>query len=95
MKKQRKYWVYIMASQSNVLYIGVTNNLSRRVFEHRYGLGKGFTKKYHCQRLVYYEEYESIILAIAREKEIKKWRRQKKENLIIQLNPAGRELLPD
>jgi len=71
----------------NVLYIGVTNNLKRRIMEHESGLDKGFSKKYNCYLLIYFEEYKSINKAIKREKEIKGWRRTKKDDLIKSKNP--------
>jgi putative endonuclease len=70
-----------------VLYIGVTNNLKRRIIEHESGFKNSFAKKYNCNYLVYYEEYRSIINAIKREKELKGWRREKKEALIRSENP--------
>jgi len=76
-----------MASLSGTLYIGVTNNLLRRIAEHKDGKIKGFTKKYSCNKLIYYEYFENILDAVNREKEIKKRRREKKENLIKSLNP--------
>lgn len=82
-----------MASKSGVMYIGVTNNLNRRVSEHRIGLNDGFTKKYRCKRLVYYETTTYIINAIAREKELKKWSRYKKITLINKANPQWHDLL--
>lgn len=75
-----------------VLYIGVTSDLQKRVFEHENGLIEGFTKKYNCHYLVYYEHFQHIEDAITREKEIKKWRRQKKENLINVFNKEWRFL---
>ena len=73
------YYVYIMTnSHKNVLYIGVTNNLKRRIIEHEEGLDNGFSKKYNCNYLIYYEEFKSINLAIKREKVLKGWRRKKK-----------------
>ena len=84
---QDNYYVYIMASRSRVLYIGVTNDLSRRTSEHRLGLIAGFTKKYHVDRLVYYEYFISIRAAIAREKQLKGWRRARKIELIETMNP--------
>ena len=72
------YWVYIMASRSRVLYIGVTNDLDRRVREHKGALVAGFTQKYHVDRLVYWEEFTDIRVAIAREKEMKGWVRSRK-----------------
>jgi len=72
----------------SVLYIGVTNDLQHRTYEHENGLILGFTKKYNCHYLVYYERFQNINDAIEREKEIKKWRREKKDNLIIEFNPT-------
>jgi putative endonuclease len=71
----------------NVLYVGVTNNLRRRIYEHENGLDFGFTKKYNCNYLIYFEEFRSINLAVKREKEIKGWRRDKKDALIKSINP--------
>jgi len=89
------YLIYILASNSGTLYIGVTNNLERRVEEHKSGLIEGFTKKYECKKLVYFEEYNYINDAIAREKQIKGWRRSKKEALIRTMNPGWRDLTLD
>jgi len=88
----KTFYVYILASKSRVLYIGVTNNLERRLFEHRQKLTTGFTKKYNVTRLVYYELFENIRDAIAREKQIKAWRREKKVTLIDEMNPGWIEL---
>lgn len=77
----------MMNKHKNVLYIGVTNNLKRRVYEHENGLDYGFTKKYNCHYLIYFEEFGSINLAIKREKKIKGWRRDKKDALIKSANP--------
>ncbi len=71
----------------NVLYVSVTNNLKRRVYEHENELDFGFSKKYNCHNLLYFEEFRSINLAIKREKEIKGWRRDKKDALIKSINP--------
>jgi len=87
-----QYYVYIMASNTGVLYTGVTNNLQRRVYEHKNGLIDGFTKKYHCHKLVYFEETSDIKVAIEREKRIKDWRRSRKEELIKSANPAWNDL---
>jgi putative endonuclease len=88
MRPGQKHYVYVMTNRNrNVLYIGVTNNLKRRIIEHENGLDKGFSKKYNCNYLVYYEEYCSINSAIKREKELKGWRRAKKDDLIISKNP--------
>lgn len=90
-----KFYIYIMTNKYNtVLYVGVTNNIERRVQEHRLGTYKAFTARYNCYKLVYIEEYSSIIEAIAREKQIKSWSRARKEKLIDTLNPERRELLP-
>ena len=83
------YYVYIMTNKNKtVLYIGVTNDLKRRVYEHSNGLIKGYTQKYNCHYLLYFEEFNEIDQAIWREKEIKKWRREKKEALIVSKNPV-------
>ena len=81
-------YVYILSNEyRNVLYIGVTNNLQRRYQEHLPGAVDGFTKKYHVHCLLYYEQYNHIEEAIAREKQLKRWSRSKKEWLIKQMNP--------
>ncbi|GGD04088.1 GIY-YIG nuclease family protein [Aureimonas glaciei] len=86
-------YVYIMASQKNgTLYIGVTTDLSRRVFEHRNGLLPGFTAEHGCKRLVWYEEYFDVREAIRRERTLKTWRRAWKVSLIASLNPDWSEL---
>ncbi|MFY9948641.1 MAG: GIY-YIG nuclease family protein [Candidatus Sulfotelmatobacter sp.] len=81
-----------MASKSRVLYIGMTNDLSRRTFEHKNGLMDGFSKKYRCHRLVYYESFDDVNKAIDREKQLKRWNRTKKEWLIAQRNPTWSDL---
>ena len=87
------YWTYIMTNAyRNVLYIGITNDLNRRYREHKSGLIDGFTKKYRCQVLVCYEEYQQAIDAIAREKQLKGLLRKKKEALISQMNPRWEDL---
>ena len=92
-KRDYNFYVYIMASSSGTLYVGLTNNLSRRVMEHKEGRhNNSFTKKYSCNKLVYYEHFGYIHAAIDREKEIKKWRREKKEKLIKDLNPHWNDL---
>ncbi len=88
----RTYYVYIMASRSRVLYTGVTNDLTRRVNEHKRGLVSGFTRKYRITRLVYFEEFPDIRDAIAREKEIKGWKRLRKISLIESRNPTWEDL---
>ena len=88
-----KFYVYIMATKSNrVLYVGMTNDLIRRVSEHKSGINKGFTYEYNVDKLVYYETYYYINNAIAREKQLKKWNRLWKDNLINNINPFWLEL---
>jgi putative endonuclease len=86
------YYVYILSSRSRTLYTGVTNNLMRRLREHREGLVAGFTSRYRIHRLVYFERYGSVFRAIAREKEIKGWLRAKKIALIEEHNPTWNDL---
>ena len=88
----RQYWVYIMASRSRVLYTGMTNNLERRVAEHKAMRVQGFTRRYHVTRLVHYELFGQVWDAIEREKEIKAWRRSKKVELIEEENPLWEDL---
>ena len=90
-----QYFVYILSSPTKTLYIGVTNDLVRRVWEHREGLVDGFTKKYRVHKLVYFEETGDVENAILREKRIKKWNRQWKIDLIKQFNPTWRDLYFD
>ncbi len=77
------------------MYIGVTNNILRRVYEHKHKIIKGFTQKYNVSKLVYYELFEDINLAIMREKELKKWRREKKNNLVQNQNPEWKDISLD
>jgi putative endonuclease len=88
----RNYYVYIMSNRTHTLYVGVTSNLYRRIEEHRAGTFGGFTSKYKIHRLVFYEHYEDIGLAIAREKQLKNWRREKKITLIERMNPSWSDL---
>ena len=88
-----RYYVYLITNWNNkVMYVGVTNNLERRIYEHKNKLVKGFTEKYNVNKLVYFEETEDVIAAIAREKEIKKWRREKKDQLVNRMNPNWKDL---
>jgi putative endonuclease len=90
------YFVYILASRKNgVLYIGVTNELVRRVSEHRLGEASQFTRKYQIRRLVYFEAFGDVRLAIEREKRLKRWRREWKIALIEQENPDWRDLFDE
>jgi putative endonuclease len=91
-----KYYVYILASQRNgTLYIGVTSDLKRRVYQHKQGSVDSFTKKYKINKLVYFEEYNDIYLAIEREKQLKKWFRAWKIRLIEKFNSHWRDLYDD
>jgi putative endonuclease len=92
---QRIYYTYIMASASRNLYIGVTNNLERRVAQHKENAFGGFTAKYRCHRLVWFERYSWIGQAITREKELKGWLRARKIALIQQENPTWVDLSED
>ena len=74
------------------MYVGVTNNMERRVYEHKNKLVEGFTKKYNVNKLVYFEDTNDVMAALTREKEIKKWRREKKDALVNTLNPEWRDL---
>ncbi len=87
-----QYCVYIMSSYRGTLYTGVTNDLERRVYEHRHKLVAGFTRKYNVSKLVHFESTENIESAIAREKQIKGWRRSKKTELIESVNPYWTDL---
>jgi len=88
----RTYFVYIAARRTCTLYVGVTNDLERRVFERKQMLVPGFTRRYGITRLVYYEGYDEVVEAIAREKQIKGWRTARKVDLIESVNPRWRDL---
>jgi putative endonuclease len=89
---ERRFFVYILASRSRVLYTGVTNDLGRRVTEHRQRSPRAFTTRYQVHRLVYYEVHASAAAAIEREKQIKGWRRAKRVRLIESVNPEWGDL---
>lgn len=92
----KAFWVYILASRPRgTLYIGVTNDLVRRVYEHREGFADGFTRKYGVKHLVYYELHATALAAIQREKNLKKWPRAWKIDLIVSMNPDWRDLYDD
>jgi putative endonuclease len=95
MQHEGSYFTYVMASRSHTLYIGVTGNLRKRVFQHKWKEHEGFTANYNCDRLVWFEAYQDISKAIAREKELKGWRRAKKITLIESINPAWVDLSRD
>ena len=92
MQKSYNYHIYIVASTSGTLYTGVTSNLEKRIAQHKQRTFEGFSKKNGCNRLVYFEQTNDIYSAIEREKQIKKWSRVKKENLIKIKNPAWDDL---
>ena len=89
------FYMYIMTNKSGTPYIGVTNNLERRVFEHKTGMNDGFTKRYRMDRLLYCEDYPGPSSAIAREKQIKGWLRKRKIELIREANPHWEDLAED
>ncbi len=95
MRTEKRYYVYIMASRSRVLYVGITGFLLARVLQHKRGEVEGFTKRYKVSRLVYFEVFHYVNNAIARETEIKNWRRAKKVALIEQHNPTWEDLAGD
>ncbi len=90
-----QFWVYILSNRSHILYIGVTNNLSKRIHQHRKQASGTFTTRYKITRLVYFESYQYINNAITRETELKHWTRTQKIALIESTNPTWEELLPE
>jgi putative endonuclease len=90
--REHKYWVYIMASLSGTLYIGITGKFHSRVLQHKAGEVEGFSRQYKCNRLVYYESLDDVKKAIGREKQLKGWRRSKKIALIERMNPRWEDL---
>jgi putative endonuclease len=95
-KFMNSYYVYILASKKNgTLYVGVTNNLVKRVYEHKNNMVKGFTQKYGVHKLVYFEQTEDIKIAIEQEKKIKKWNRDWKIRLIKKTNPEWKDMYFD
>ena len=94
-KTMKQYYFYIMSSLSGTLYVGMTNDLGRRVWQHKEKEIDGFTKRYNVDRLVYFEEFSNVRDAIAREKLVKKWRRSKKIELIESMNPKWQDLSED
>jgi len=90
---EKRFWIYIITDKPyGTLYTGVTNDLARRVWEHKEGYYKGVSSRYRLRLLVYYEEYPTVMEAIDREKKIKKWKRDWKKQLIEKLNPTWRDL---
>jgi putative endonuclease len=93
---EKHYYTYILASKRNgTLYVGVTSDLIKRVYQHRKNLVDGFTSKYQVHRLVYYEQYRNVLSAIQREKRLKEWQRKWKLALIEKHNPEWRDFYPD
>ena len=93
MPREHHYYVYLLTNWNNkVMYVGVTNNLERRVYEHKSKLVEGFTEKYNVFKLVYFEETCDAMSALEREKEIKKWRREKKDALVLKINVEWKDL---
>jgi len=89
----KTYYVYMMSNKlNNVLYIGVTNDIIRRVHEHKNNLTEGFTNKYNCHKLVWYQQTQDVNSAIIQEKRMKKWKREYKENIINDMNPEWNDL---
>jgi len=91
----KNYYVYIIAGKSGTLYVGITSNIKKRVYEHKNRLIPGFTDKYGIDRLLYFEAMTDVSSAIKREKQIKAWRREKKVKLIDSLNPQWKDLSED
>ena len=88
-----QYYVYILTNWNNkVLYVGVTNDLNRRLYEHQNELADGFTKKYHVHKLVYFETTTDVYSAISREKQLKGWKRERKNELVSSVNPEWNDL---
>ncbi len=93
---EKTYYVYLLTNWNNkVMYVGMTNDLQRRIFEHKKKSVKGFTEKYNVNKLVYYEHTSDVEVALNREKEIKKWRREKKDSLVENTNSLWRDLSQD
>ena len=93
MTAENHYYVYLVTNWNHrVIYVGVTNDLARRLYEHQNKLIKGFTEKYNVNKLVYFEETTDVRRALEREKEIKKWRREKKDALVLSVNPEWKDL---
>ena len=93
--REGSYFTYIVASRSHPIYVGMTGDLNKRVFEHKDGTYKGFTSRYNCNRLVWFESFDDSSKAIGREKQLKGWRREKKIALIERANPTWRDLSQD
>ncbi len=96
MHQQKTYYVYILTNWNHeVMYIGVTSDIHKRIYQHKNKLADGFTKKYNVTKLVYYESTEDVRSAISREKQLKGWARKKKNNLVMVTNPGWKDLGAD
>ncbi len=93
--RQKRFYVYIMGSLSGTLYIGMTNDLHKRVWQHKQQEFEGFTDEYDVDRLLYWESFDDVRVAINREKQLKRWRREKKVRLIEQLNSSWKDIARD
>jgi len=91
----KNYFVYILASKNKVLYVGMTDILQRRTYEHKLGIVEGFTKKYNVNKLVYFESQPDLKSAVKREKQLKNWHREWKMNLIESVNKDWKDLYPE
>jgi putative endonuclease len=92
----KQYWLYMLTNRwHNVLYTGMTNSLEKRIWQHKHKTVPGFTKKYNCDRLVYFEEYDEVEQLIAREAQVKGWTRAKKDELVNRVNPSWADLAAD
>jgi len=92
---EKAYYIYFMSNRSRTLYAGVTGNIRKRVYEHKTGAVEGFTSRYRLDRLVYWEKFQYVRNAIAREKQIKRWKRVKKVQLVVSMNPTWKDLAAD
>src|SRR5690348_5387549 len=95
MYSEKWFYVYIMTNRSMNFYIGVSNNIRERTFQHKTGAFEGFTSRYKLDRLVYWEKYKYVNAALAREKQLKRWRSVKKMQLIVSMNPTWEDLAAD
>jgi putative endonuclease len=95
MYSEKWFYVYIMTNRSKNFYVGITNNVRNRVFQHKTGAFEGFTSRYKVDRLVYWETFKYVNAALAREKQLKRWTRVKKMQLIVSMNPEWKDLAED
>ena len=94
-RREHSYFVYVATNVSGTLYIGMTNNLERRMYQHKHHVVQGFTTRYRIDRLLYYEETNDVLWAIEREKQLKGWVRKRKIDLIVGMNPKWKDLSLD